>query len=211
MPERIFVTGTGTDVGKTVISALLCAALDAFYWKPVQTGTNEGYDRHRVAAWASLAPDRVLNEAYEFPEPVSPHLAADWHATKIDVGSIKTPQIPDNANLVIEGAGGVLVPMAPGVLMRDLIVHLQVPVIIAASTRLGTINHTLMTLEALRSKAVPVRGVVLLGERNDDNRRAIEEYGNAPVVGWVPPLPVIDRPALLHAWEQHFYHRAFQP
>jgi dethiobiotin synthetase len=209
MSERIFVTGTGTDVGKTVLSALLCAALDACYWKPIQTGSHEGTDRDRVVQWAELPAERTCDEAYTFPEPVSPHLAAEWRATTIELDKIKLPQLRPGTRLIIEGAGGALVPIAPGLLMRDLILHLRVPAVVAATTALGTINHALLTLEALRAKEIPLLGVVLVGEANEDNRRAIEAYGNTPVVGWIPPLPTIDRASLLAAWEQHFFHRAF--
>ena len=209
MSDRIFVTGTGTNVGKTVLSALLCAALDAHYWKPIQTGSKEGTDSERVLQWAEVPKERACEEAYTFPEPVSPHLAAEWRASKIELERIKTPLLPAGKRLIIEGAGGALVPIAPGFLMRDLIIHLRAPVVIAAPTVLGTINHTLLTLEALRAREIPVLGVVLLGESNDDNRRAIETYGNAPVVGWVPPLAILDRASLLAAWDQHFFHRAF--
>src|SRR6202035_3646503 len=111
MPERFFVTGTDTGIGKTVVSALLCAALDAYYWKPIQTGTREGSDRRTVARLAERPSAKLLPEAYRFAPPVSPHLAARKAGVAIELNQIRTPDIGVRENLIVEGAGGALVPI----------------------------------------------------------------------------------------------------
>ena len=203
----LFVTGTDTEVGKTVLSALLTTALDRTYWKPIQTGALEGKartDRQAVLGWAELPDDRTLAEAYVFDPPVSPHLAASRAGTRIDLGSIHKPHVQAGRRLVIEGAGGVLVPINEKDLMLDLIEHLDATAVVATRTTLGTINHTLLTVQALREAGCRTVGVVMIGEENADNRQAIEHYGQVPVVGWIPPLEKIDRAGLLQVFETHF-------
>jgi len=204
MPERFFITGTDTGVGKTVVSALLCAALDAFYWKPIQTGTREGTDRKTVMDLAQLPPSRTLSEAYRFAPPVSPHLAAQRARVRIELRKILIPHIPASESLIVEGAGGVLVPISRTQLMADLMRHLKLPALLVSRSGLGTINHTLLSLAALRTARVNVRGVVMVGKPNRENRKAIERYGEIEVVGTVPPLKKIDRAALLGVFRRNF-------
>lgn len=205
-----FVTGTDTNVGKTVLSALLVAALDAVYWKPVQTGAVEVTDRESVRAWAGVPEDRLPPERYVFNPPVSPHLAAREAGVQITLDSFKFPQVQGNRTWIVEGAGGVLVPLNERDLMRDLMGHLRLPVLVASRASLGTINHTLLTLAALRDAHLNVRGVVLIGEENAENRRAIEHYGEVRVVGRIPVLEQIHREALIKVYEEYFDRRAFQ-
>ena len=148
--KRLLVTGTDTGVGKTIVSALLCAALDGMYWKPIQTGSREGTDRETVRRLAALAAGDEIPEAYCLPEPVSPHLAADRSGVRIRLDAIQKPLLPESKWLIVEGAGGVLVPLNDSDFMVDLMKHLGFPVVLVARTALGTINHTLLSLEALR-------------------------------------------------------------
>ena len=208
MMPPLFVTGTDTGVGKTVLSALLCAALDGIYWKPVQTGALEGTDRQTVMQLAELLEERTLPECYLFDPPVSPHLAAEQRAVRIDLSQIQLPSHPVR-RIIVEGAGGVLVPLNETELMIDLIQHLSADVIVACRTALGTINHTLLTIAALRARKIGIKGVVMLGNENRDNERAIAKYGNIPVVGHVPHLEAINRQALLDTYRLHFDHAAF--
>jgi dethiobiotin synthetase len=209
MPNRFFVTGTDTGIGKTVASALLCAALDAIYWKPVQTGSREGTDRATVMRIAGLPGERTIPEAYCFAPPVSPHLAARLANKRIDLRKIKMPKLPGGENLIAEGAGGVLVPVNEKELMADLIRHLKLPVLLVSRSSLGTINHTLLSLAALRAARLQVRGVIMVGEPNQENRRAIEHYGNVRVIGAIPPLRRINRAALIATFREYFDKRAF--
>jgi dethiobiotin synthase len=209
MPQRYFVTGTDTAIGKTLVSALLCAALDAMYWKPIQTGTREGTDRATVMRLAELTRKRTFPEAYRFSPPVSPHLAAMRAGVRIDLRNIKMPALPRDESLIAEGAGGVLVPINEKQLMVDLMVQLKLPVVLVARTALGTINHTLLSLAALRKAGLDVRGVVLSGEPNRDNLRAIEHYGKVAVVGFVPRLAKVNREMLLKTFQKHFDHSVF--
>jgi dethiobiotin synthase len=209
MPSRFFITGTDTGVGKTVTSALLCAALDALYWKPIQTGTREGTDTDAAIRMAQLPRSRTLPEKYRFAPPVSPHLAARRAGVRIDLQKIRLPRIDPGQNLIVEGAGGVLVPVNREQLMVDVMKQLGLPVLLVSRTALGTINHTLLSLAALRAAKLDVRGVILVGAKNQENRNAIELYGGVPVLGWIPPLKKLDRAALLRVFKAHFDGKAF--
>ena len=205
-----FVTGTDTNVGKTVLSALLVAALDAVYWKPVQTGAMEGTDRESVRAWSEAAEDRLPLERFRFDPPVSPHLASLMGGLDISLDAFDLPEAPVGRKWIVEGAGGVMVPLNERALMRDLMRRIGFPVIVAARTSLGTINHTLLTLAALREAHIPICGVALIGDEDIENRRAIEHYGNVRIVGHIPILDKINRAVLLDVYEKTFDHRAFQ-
>jgi dethiobiotin synthetase len=202
-----FITGTDTNVGKTVLSALLCAALPARYWKPIQTGAVEGTDRQQVISWAGISQEQALPETYIFDDPVSPHLAAERAGKEIRLDAISLPC--DSLPLVVEGAGGVLAPINPREFIADLIVHLRMPVVLAARSTLGTINHTLMSLQVLRFYQIEVRGVVLIGPENSENRRAIEHYGKIQVIGQIPALKNINRHALCEVFAENFQREAF--
>jgi dethiobiotin synthetase len=205
-----FVTGTDTNVGKTVLSALLVAALEAVYWKPVQTGAREGTDRETVREWAEATEDRLPLERFRFDPPVSPHLASSQAGVRISLDEFEFPGAPIGRKWIVEGAGGVMVPLNERDLMRDLMRRIGFPVILAARTSLGTINHTLLTLAALREAHLLICGVALIGDQNIENRRAIEHYGNVRVIAQIPMLKEINRAALLDVYEKHFDHRAFE-
>ena len=204
MANRFFITGTDTNIGKTVVSALLCAALDAIYWKPIQTGTREGTDRDTVMRLAGIPASRTIPENYKFTPPISPHLAARLAGARIELRKIKTPRLAANDALIVEGAGGALVPINRTQLMTDLMRHLQLPVLLVARTSLGTINHTLLSLAALRGADLNVRGVIMVGKPNNENRKAIEHYGEIQMVGAVPVLAKINRRTLTGLFRKHF-------
>jgi len=206
--DDLFVTGTDTAVGKTLLSSLLVAALNRKYWKPIQTGACEGTDRETVMKWAGVAADRTYPESYIFGLPVSPHFAAEQEGKAIELHRICRPASSDP--LIIEGAGGVSVPLNNEALMLDLIRELTVPVIVAARTTLGAINHTLLTVMAIRNAKLDLHGVVMIGKEHGENRRAIERYGNVPILGWIPWLEAIERHTLIATFRQHFDQRAFE-
>jgi len=209
MPSRFFVTGTDTGVGKTVVSALLCAALDATYWKPIQTGSREGTDRRTVIEVAALDRHQTVPETYCFSPPVSPHLAARRAKVSISISKIASALQPISGNLIVEGAGGVLVPISDSRLMIDLMGALRLPILLVARTSLGTINHALLSLAALRAQALEVRGVILVGKPDRENRRAIVRYGRVRIIGTVPQLDQINRPVLREVFRKHFQRRFF--
>jgi dethiobiotin synthetase len=203
----LFITGTDTGVGKTLLSALLVAALNRYYWKPIQTGVSEGSDRETVMRWAGIDADHTMPETYMFDPPVSPHLAAQRDGTIIELRRILRPA--SAYPLIIEGAGGIMVPINDDDFMVDVMRRLAAPVVIAARTALGTINHTLLSIAAIRAADLELRGVVMSGKESQDNRRAIERYGNVPVIGVIPWLETIDRATLLEVFRERFDAAAF--
>ncbi len=209
MARGFFVTGTDTNVGKTVLSALLCAALPGIYWKPIQTGAREGTDRQIVLALTQQGEHNAFPETFIFDDPVSPHLAAQRANRLISLDDIRLPASTNDLPLIVEGAGGVLVPINGSQFMSDLIVQLSLPTILAARSTLGTINHTLLSLQALRTLSVPVLGVVLIGPSNPDNKEAIERFGKAQVIGEIPVLDQISGSVLWEVFANNFIREAF--
>ena len=188
----VFITGTDTNIGKTLISSWICLHTGASYWKPFQTGASDpgSADRDTVAR---LTPTTIYPEAYRFRNPLSPQAAAAAEGIFIDAQNIALP--PEN-RLVIEGAGGVLVPLNATTLLIDLIQSWAIPVIVVSRSTLGTINHTCLTLEALSRRHIPVLGVIMNGPFNSGNRQAIENFGGTPVLAEFPLLNSISSKAL---------------
>jgi len=191
----VFVTGTGTNVGKTIVSAaLLCRYPTAKYWKPIQTGIETDDDTSEVRRLSSA---EVFDRGIRLRDPVSPHLAAQRAGLQIVLSTLELP--PAVSAWVVEGAGGVLVPLNESATMADLMTFLTLPVVVAAKSSLGTINHTLLTIEALRSRRLEVAGVIMVGAPNPDNRKAIEHLGQISVLGEMPHFDALDS-ATLAAW-----------
>ena len=161
------------------------------YWKPVQTGVEQDDDTSTVRYLGNCSEGEWLDEGIRLSGPVSPHLAAELNQTHIHIQELIRMVDASPANWVIEGAGGVLVPLNESELMIDLMVALQLPVLVVSRAELGTINHTLLTLEALRARALRIAGVVMVGVRNASNRDAIEHYGNVAVLGEMPEVPTL--------------------
>jgi dethiobiotin synthase len=167
------------------------------YWKPVQTGIEQDDDTAVVRHLGACSEGELLNDGIRLPGPVSPHLAAELSQTEIHVQDlVRTVERFSSINWIIEGAGGILVPLNDSELMIDLMVHLQLPVLVVSRAELGTINHTLLTLEALRARAMQIAGVVMVGVRNASNRDAIEHYGNIAVLGEMPELQTLTSEAV---------------
>lgn len=199
MSRTIVVTGTDTGIGKTVFAAALASALGATYWKPVQAGLEEGGDTALVCA---LGVARTLPEAYRLNTPCSPHRAAELDSIAIDPARLTLPEI--GGPLVVEGAGGVLVPLTPGLLFADLFARWNQPVVLVARTALGTINHSLLSIEALRSRGVPILGVAFVGEAVEDSEATIARIGNVRRLGRLPLLETLDTPSLAAAFASGF-------
>jgi dethiobiotin synthetase len=207
MSSAIVVTGTDTDVGKTVFCAGLTRLLDAAYWKPVQAGLAGETDAETVRRLAELPADRVLPEAWALHTPASPHLAAEIDGVEIDPDGLVLP--PSERPLVVEGAGGLMVPLTRRMLLIDVIARWGAPVVLCARTRLGTINHTLLSIEALRRRAIPLLGVAFVGEAHPENERIIGSLGKVAVLGRLPQLDPLTPAALAAAFAQAFERESF--
>jgi dethiobiotin synthetase len=196
--SRIVVTGTDTGIGKTVFAAALTRALGATYWKPIQSGLLDGADGETVA---TLGVTRILPEAYRLTEPLSPHRAAELDGVTIDPARL-TPPAADP--LVIEGAGGALVPVTRDLLYADLFARWALPVVLVARTGLGTINHSLLSIEALQARKVPVLGVAFVGDANEDNEATICAIAGVKRLGRLPHLDPLDTDSLATAFAAQF-------
>ena len=202
MSRAFVVTGTDTGVGKTVFAAALARALRAFYWKPVQAGLEEGGDSAEVARLARLPPDRRLPEAYRLATPCAPQRAAEIEAIEIDTDRLSPPAC--DGPLVIEGAGGVLVPVTRDILYADLFARWALPVVLVARTRLGTINHSLLSIEALHARGVPILGMAFVGPANEDSEATIAALGQVRRLGRLPILDPLDPETLAQAFAAQF-------
>jgi dethiobiotin synthetase len=199
---RFVVTGTDTNIGKTVFSAGLCGLLGASYWKPVQSGLDGPTDSDVVAA-LSGAP--IVPEAYRFKLPASPHQAAMEEGVTIDPDSLVLPDGP----LVIEGAGGLMVPLTRETLFIDVFARWRIPMILCARTRLGTINHTLLSVEAIRSRDIPLLGVAFSGDANDESEQMIAEIGKVKRLGRLPVIEPLVAGRLAGVFAKAFERRDF--
>ncbi len=199
---RFVVTGTGTGVGKTVFSAALAGALGASYWKPVQSGLESETDSETVRRLSGLSQDRIVPEAYRLKLPASPHIAAAREGIRIEASRLAIPR--QFSSLVIEGAGGLMVPLSPDLLQIDVFASWGLPVILCALTALGTINHTLLSLEAMARRSIKLHGVVFIGERDEEVESTILSLGKARRLGRLPPLDPLNASRLAEAFRANF-------
>lgn len=179
---KVFITGTDTNIGKTLISAWICMHTNYAYWKPIQAGILPQTDTEYIK---KITQCKTYKESYVFNAALSPHLAAKFENTKINIDNIIPPQ---SSNIIIEGAGGVLVPITNNHYMLDLIKYLNANVILVARSNLGTINHTLLTINALKNIGINLLGIIMNGEKNLENKKAIEYYGKAKVLHEFPHI-----------------------
>ncbi len=193
MMRGVFVTGTDTDAGKTVVAACLVSALKGLYWKPVQTGLDDlpGGDTEIVARLTGQDVTTFPRPAFEYRAPLSPDQAAALEGEVIADERIHLP--PCDRWLVVEGAGGLMVPLNERTLMIDLAARFGLPVVVAARTGLGTINHTLLTLEELKRRSLPIAGVIFSGPDHPRNLEAIRRWGGVPILGHIPRLDPLTR------------------
>jgi dethiobiotin synthetase len=202
LTAKLVVTGTDTGVGKTVFSAGLAGLLDGFYWKPVQSGLDEETDSEVVAHLSGLPAGRILPEVYRLKMPLSPHRSAEIDGVAIEAAKLSLPDLP--GPLIIEGAGGLMVPLNRQTRFIDIFQEWQLPVILCARTALGTINHTLLSVEALRARSIPVLGIVFIGDRMVDTQRTIAEMGQVRVLGRLPLLQSLAPTVLSAAMQASF-------
>jgi len=195
---RLVVTGTDTGIGKTVLSSAIAQATGAAYWKPIQAGLDEETDSERAAALGL----RILPEGYRLHTPCSPHWAAEIDGITLEDAALELPQ--GEPKLVVEGAGGVLVPIREDLLFADLFARWGLPVVLAARTALGTINHTLLSIEALRVRGVPILGVAFVGEAIENTEATIARIGQVKRLGRLPMLPEVTAETLRSAFAANF-------
>jgi dethiobiotin synthetase len=203
---RFTIAGTDTDVGKTVFAAALAGFLRARYWKPVQAGLQGEADSQAVARLTGGEAE-VLPEAYRLSTPCSPHEAARIDGVVIDPARLALP--PGDDPLVVEGAGGVLVPLRDDLLSADQFARWGLPVVLVARTTLGTINHSLLSLEALRARGIAVHGIVFSGESNPASEAAITHFGQVRHLGRLPHLDPLNAATLAKAFAEHIDTEAF--
>ncbi len=186
---KIFITGIGTDVGKTIASAIVVEALEADYWKPIQAGDIDNSDSHKIQRYISNDKTVIHNNSYKLNTPASPHYAAEVDGTKIELAKIIEPKTSNN--LVIEGAGGVLVPLNDTDSIIDLI-QKDYKVILVSRHYLGSINHTLLTIEALKSRKISVAGIIFSGDENKATEEIIIKKINCNYIGRIDNEPYFD-------------------
>lgn len=197
----VFVAGTDTGIGKTVLSGILAKAWGAHYWKPIQSGTGYPTDSQRVAAW--IGTDRVLPERYLLRRPLSPNQSAAKEGITLKLSRLGPPRCP--RPLVVEGAGGLLVPLNRSKMMIDLIQALGLPVILAARSALGTINHCLLSIEALQARGLSLAGLVMIGDPHPDNAADIRHLGKLGegLMGNLPWLETIKGEDLANLYRRY--------
>jgi dethiobiotin synthetase len=202
--STFIVSGTDTDVGKTVFAAALTLGIGAAYWKPIQSGVADGTDCKTIKALTGLDEQRVLAEEYVLTEPLSPHRSAELDGVSLDVNALVPPESPDGRPLVIEGAGGLLVPVTRETLFIEIFKKWGAPVVLCARTTLGTINHTLMSVEALKRRDIPLLGIAFVGHEMPDNERTICDFAGAKKLGRLPMLDDLSPSTLRQAFAAGF-------
>lgn len=206
-PSAFFVTATDTEMGKTVVSAMLMMGLQGHYWKPIRTGARpfvDFTDNEWVQMKTGLPDDRFFPETYLLKHHESPHLAARLAGVEIDIDKIKMPIDRKWKHLIVEGAGGLLVPINDSLFIVDVIKHLNLPALIVARSSLGTINHTLLTVEKLKEREIPILGVIMNGPKNLENKKAIEKYGNVKVLAEIEHISSINARSLQDVFNDQF-------
>lgn len=199
--SSLVVTGTDTGIGKTVFCAALTTALGARYWKPIQSGLGEPTDS-QVVSDLGVPSSMVLPELYKLKTPVSPHLSARIDGVEIDIEALEVPNI--GGPLVVEGAGGLLVPVTDDVLYADIFARWRRPTVLCARTELGTINHTLLSIEAMRTRAIPIAGVAFIGTHSEDTEATICRFGRVVRLGRLPTVEPMTPRDLDQAFLQNF-------
>jgi len=206
MSAGAIITASGTDVGKTVLAAALVEALNADYWKPIQAGLEGETDTDTVKRLANVGPEHLHREAYRLRTPCSPHLAAQRDALTIEPRKLVLPErsSTDTRPLIVEGAGGLLVPLTRTYLQIDQFATWDLPLVLCARTELGTINHTLLSLEAIKRRGLTLLGIAFIGTQNADTQRTIADISGAEILGTLPTLDPLNHETLREAFAKAF-------
>ena len=197
---KFVICGTDTDIGKTLISSFFVRGLQSFYWKPIQSGIENETDSQSILRLSGVKKEKILKEAYIFKNPVSPHWAAELDEKIIDINLLDLPSI--NGSLVVETAGGLMVPITRDFLQIDQIKKWDLPVIIVSRSSLGTLNHTLLSIEALNKRNIKILGLVINGDKHLDNPKTLEEFSKLPIIAEFPRLINVDKNNLDRLWQE---------
>ena len=190
MSNSYFLTGIGTDVGKTVVSSILCELLQATYWKPIQSGDIQNSDSKKIQQWLNNTVE-IIPEAHLFSEPLSPHVASKIDGVSINSAMLNLPKT--TGNLIVEGAGGWLVPINDaGFTFADLAEQWNIPIILVSRHYLGSINHTLLSIESIQSRNVNIHGIIYVGEPLPDTCEIIEKITGVKTLFSVPLFDKVD-------------------
>lgn len=194
--KKIFVTGIGTDVGKTVVSAILTEALEADYWKPVQAGDLKNSDSIKVENLISNTKTKIHQEGIKLNSPMSPHAAAEIDNVEISLADFTLPET--NNNLIVEGAGGLMVPLNDKDLIIDLIQYLAIDVVLVSQNYLGSINHTILSIDALKNRGINVLGIIFNGDSNEETEKYILNYSGLKCLGRIQQHKEINKEIVLN-------------
>ena len=197
---QFIICGTDTDIGKTLISSFFVRGLNSFYWKPIQSGIESQTDSQIVEKLAKVNKEKIINEAYVFTQPLSPHWAAEIDKKTINFNMLGLPKINDA--LIVETAGGLMVPITRTFLQIDQIKKWDLPVILVCKSSLGTLNHTLLSIEALKKRNINIIGIIVNGEKHLDNPKTIFEFSGIPIIAEFPYIQKIDSNILDILWEE---------
>ena len=197
---QFLICGTDTDVGKTLISTFLVRGLGSYYWKPIQSGTDSETDSAFVRRVSEINKEKILNEAYIFSNAVSPHWAAEIDQIEVDKSLLTLPNI--DHNLVVETAGGLMVPITRDFLQIDQIKIWNLPVILVCRSSLGTLNHTLLSIEALRKRKIEILGLIINGQKHLDNPKTLETFSGLPIIAEFPYIENFNGKNLDSLWHK---------
>ena len=197
---QFVICGTDTDIGKTLISSFFVRGLNSYYWKPIQSGIEFETDSQTVARLTKVKQTKIINEAYTFIEPVSPHWAAEIDQKVINFQLLNLPIVDES--LIVEAAGGLMVPITRNHLQIDQIKKWDIPVILVCKSGLGTLNHTLLSIEALKKRNIKILGIVINGKKHLDNPKTLTEFSNVPIIAEFPFIQKIDSNNLDILWKE---------
>ena len=197
---KFIICGTDTDIGKTLISSFFVRGLNSFYWKPIQSGIESQTDSQIVEKLSRLNRDKIIKEAYVFTKPLSPHWAAEIDQQTINFNKLRLPKV--NGSLIVETAGGLMVPITRNFLQIDQVKKWDLPVILVCKSTLGTLNHTLLSIEALQKRNINILGLVINGEKHLDNPKTLFNFSGIPIIAEFPFIKKIDSNNLDILWKE---------
>jgi len=197
---KFIICGTDTDIGKTLISSFFVKGLNSFYWKPIQSGIESQTDSQTVEKLALVSKEKIIKEAYVFTKPLSPHWAAEIDQKAINLDKLRLPKV--QGSLIVETAGGLMVPLTRNFLQIDQIKQWDLPVILVCKSSLGTLNHTLLSIEALKRRKIEILGLVINGEKHLDNPKTLVEFSGIPLITEFPYIKKIDSNNLDILWKE---------